>query len=273
MANENLQALQKQREEKARELELEKQAFSYDKLAEMTGFKNEMLMVLHKSVAKDTTPAEFAYFLNYAKSVGLNPLNKEVWCYKNSKGDVLIFTGRDGFLKKNKENPLYRGMRSSDVCQFDEFEIDMIEGKVNHKITNNRGKVIGAYAIVSIEGQKDTIVYLDFEEYDLGQARWKTAPKSQIKKCAQSQALRESAGMTGIQNEEAFRIKNGIAYSAGERPADEIIPHTEVKTEERLLKFIEMARTNDDLLNIESECTSTETAMAYSKKWKELNHE
>lgn len=268
--NENLAILAKQREDKAKELELEKSALSMEKISEMTGFKIEMLVVLQKTVAKGTSPAEFAYFLNYANQVGLNPLNKEVWCYKNTKGDVLIFTGRDGFLKKNKENPLYRGMRSSDVCEFDEFEIDMIEGTVKHKITNNRGKVIGAYAIVYIEGQKDSIVYLDFDEYNLDQARWKTSPKSQIKKCAQSQVLKEAVGMTGIQAEEAFVVRNNIAYTKGDTNNERIAPHTEVKTEERLLKMIEMAATKEDLEKLEPECTSAETSMAYSNKWKEL---
>lgn len=259
----NVSILAKEREAKQKELALENQQFSYDVITELTGYQNKMLAVIHKTVAKGTTNSEFTYFLIYCKSIGLNPLNKEIWCYKNTKGDVIIFTGRDGFLKKNKENPLYRGMRSSEVCEYDDFEIDMISGEVKHKITNNRGHVIGAYAIVSIEGQKDIIKWLDFAEFDLKQAKWTTAPKMMIKKCAESHTLKEAAGMTGIQAEEGFIVRNNVAYAeVEERPAEE----------ERLELMIENAKTLDGLKKLMKECTTAELVELYDKKKKELEN-
>ncbi len=268
MALSNVELLALEKQKKAQELKGEEAMFSYDKLMEMTSYQKDMLIVLHRTVAKGTTPAEFAFFLTYCKSSGLNPINKEIWCYKNTQGDVLIFTGRDGFLKKNKENPMYRGMRSSEVCEFDEFEIDMIEGKVKHIITNNRGKVISAYAIVSIEGQKDVVVYLDFDEFNLNQAKWKTAPKMMIKKCAQSHALREAAGMTGIQPEESFVVKNDLAYSLEEGKSK--YPESEDKEAERILVLIEGAKDREGLKKLLDHCTTTESKLAYDKKYAEL---
>lgn len=265
----NVQKLALERQEKLKQDELDKKLFTYEKIADLTGYKNELISVMHRTVARGTTPVELSYFLSFCKESGLNPLNKEIWCYKNSQGDVIIFTGRDGFLKKNKQNPLYRGMKSSEVCEFDEFEIDMIEGNINHKITNNRGKVIGAYAIVYIEGQKDTIVYLDFDEFNLGQAKWKSSPKMMIKKCAQSHALKEASGMTGIQAEESFVIKDDIAYSSKESKIEqaEII---EEKEEKRLLSLIENAKNIEQLKKLMNECNTPSEIEAYEKKKKEF---
>lgn len=259
----NVQKLALQRQEKENELQKEKQLLSLENISQMFSMNQEILVVLQKTVAKNTTPAEFVYFLSVCKAHGLNPINKEIWCYKNGTGDVIVFTGRDGFLKKNKENPLYRGMRSSEVCEFDEFDIDMISGEVRHKITNNRGKVIGAYAIVSIEGQKDTIVYLDFDEFNLGQAKWKTSPKMMIKKCAQSHALKEAAGITGIQAEEAFSVTDGVASA-------NVIKEEKNHEEERLLNLIAKAGSVQKLEEYFIHCNTDVLKSAYSNRLNEL---
>lgn len=263
----NVQKLARERQEREKELQLEKVAFSYDNLSAMTGYQQELISVLHRTVAKNTSNAELAYFLNVCKSVGLNPINKEIWCYKNNKGDLLVFTGRDGFLKKNKENPNYLGMKHAVVCEYDEFEIDMVKGDVTvHKISNNRGKPIGAYCYVYIKDKKDTFVYLDFEEFDLKQALWVTKPKAQIDKCAQSHALREAAAISGIQAAEAFDTSSGIARST------EDIAHEEVKNdnveEERLIALINAVTTSEALKKLFKECTTPESIGAYDAKMK-----
>jgi phage recombination protein Bet len=268
MANENLAKLEQQRKDKEELAKQERTTFTLDKISEMSGMAKEMIQVVQRTVAKNTTPAELAYFLEVSKSHGLNPIHKEVWCYKDTIGNLIVFTGRDGFLKKNKEMPTYLGMRSSEVMEFDEFEIDMVEGYVKHKITTNRGKeILGAYAIVSHEGKKDTIVWLSFEEYNLGQAKWKTAPKMMIKKCAQAQALKEAAGMTGIQVEEAWNVKDGIATT--HRTEDVEMEVVDVE-KERLLKLIQVAKTVEALDKLKNHCTTPDEIMAYDEKRKEL---
>lgn len=263
MSNENLKLLEQKRKDAAEQAELEKKMFNIDKIAEMSGYQKEMISVMHRTVAKGTTPVELLYFLQYCKTSGLNPLNKEIWCYKDTQGNLIMFTGRDGFLKKNKENPLYRGMRSSEVCENDDFEIDMIEGKISHKFkAKERGKVLGAYAIVSIEGNKDTVKWLDIDEFDLGQAKWKTSKKMMIKKCAESHALKEACGMTGIQSEESWNIKNGVATSVVEKTED--INHEEM----RLLDMIEAAKSQEALEKLKSHCETPEQVLAYDNKLK-----
>lgn len=267
MAETNLEKLERERKEKAHELALEKSNLSYDKLETMTGFQKDLISILHKTVAKNTTNAELAYFLNVCKQSGLNPINKEIWCYKDGQQNLIVFTGRDGFLKKNKENPDYRGMKHAVVCEFDQFEIDMVEGRVTeHKISNNRGKPVGAYCYVFIEDMEDTFVYLDFEEFDLKQAKWKTSPKMMIEKCAQSFALKEAAGITGIQAEESFGVNSrGVVFTAQD------VEHEVVdKPEERLLALIEKCDDAEKLKTFEKECKTQKTMKAYDDKIKEL---
>ena len=114
-----------------------------DKISKLTGFSPEEVAVIKNTVAKGTTDIELAFFLNVCKSVGLNPCNKEVWCYKDKKENLLIFAGRDGFLRKAQESKLWNGMTSFEVCENDEFEIDIANQKVNHKPNiKNRGKIL-----------------------------------------------------------------------------------------------------------------------------------
>jgi len=56
-------------------------------------YSPEQIGVIQKSVAKDTTFAELAYFLNVCKTMELNPFNKEVWCYKDNRGNLFNLFG------------------------------------------------------------------------------------------------------------------------------------------------------------------------------------
>jgi phage recombination protein Bet len=175
-------------------------------------WSNEQLKVLQQSVAKNTTPSELIYFANVCKSVGLNPFNKEIWCFKNKKGDLLIFTGRDGFLKKAQEHQKYAGMRSSEVCENDKFQIDIANNKITHEITTfERGRILGAYAIVFRDGGEPTIELVDFKTYNKGYNTWVTNPADMIKKVAEAHALKKAFGFTGVQAEEDWNTTDGEA--------------------------------------------------------------
>lgn len=190
---------------------------SISKLARsLDGFVDEeQIKVIHETVAKGTTLTELAYFLNVARSVGLNPFNKEIWCYKDNKGNLVMFAGRDGFLKKAQENPKFTGIRSSEVKANDEFSIDIANNHISHKISNlkDRGEIVGGYAIVFREGGEPTIVVVEFARYNKpnGYSAWKSHPEDMIKKVAESKALKLAFGISNLQVEEEFEIKNGVA--------------------------------------------------------------
>lgn len=195
-----------------------------DKIAKFTGYTSEEVAIIKQTVAKGTTDAELAYFLSVAKASGLNPFNKEVWCYKNKGGDLLVFTGRDGFLSKAQSNPAFNGVRSSEVRANDDFELDIANNKIHHKFgIEDRGKIIGAYAIVFRKDGEPTIEWADFETYNKGYNTWKTNPAEMIKKVAESHSLKKAFGISGIQSEYDFEVKNDVAVPIDFKVVDEVV--------------------------------------------------
>jgi len=183
------------------------------KISKLTGFTEEQVAVVKNTVAKNTTNTELAYFLQVCKSVGLNPFLKEIWCYKDNKSNLLVFAGRDGFLKKAQESSQWNGITSSEVRENDKFEMDTPNAKVAHTTNGkDRGKIIGAYAITRPK-QVDfaTLEWADFDTYNKKYNTWSTHPADMIKKVAETHTLKKAYGITGLTSEYDFEIKNGIA--------------------------------------------------------------
>ena len=205
--------------------------FNEDKLAKELNIPLSELAIVRRTVAKNTTLLELGFFLSVAKQQGLSPFNKEIWCYKDHKNNLIIFTGRDGMLKKAQENPLFNGLRSSDIREKDEFSADIPNGIITHKITQvsteKRGNIIGAYCIVFRKDGEHTIELVDVTDYDKGMFIWKSHKSDMIKKVAEQKALKKSFGFSGLQLEDEFDIRNNVAYN---KKAD----HTDYEELERL---------------------------------------
>lgn len=182
-------------------------------MSENFGYSESEVAVIHNTVAKGTTKVELAYFISVCKTVDLNPFVKEIWCYKDGRGNVIVFAGRDGFLAKAQRSPHFAGIRSSEVCQEDEFEMDIANNKIKHVFgKGKRGDIIGAYCIVFRKDGEPTIEYVDFKTYDKGRAVWKSHPAEMIKKVAEVHALKKGFGISGLQSEYDFDVKrNGVA--------------------------------------------------------------
>ncbi len=195
-----------------------------NKIAGLTGFKSEEVAILKSTVAKGTTDTELAYFLSVCKNVELSPLMKEIWCYKDNKGNLLVFAGRDGFLKRAQQSPLWNGMTSFEVCKNDSFEMDVTKGTVEHKPNfKDRGEIIGAYAIVKPKGcEYPTIEWAEFKVYNKGYNVWKTDPATMIKKVAETHALKKGFGITVIQSEDDFEIRDNVVIPLAHEEKSEI---------------------------------------------------
>jgi phage recombination protein Bet len=183
-----------------------------DKIATLTGFKAEEVAIIKNTVAKGTTDTELAYFLNVARSVELSPFNKEIWCYKDNKGNVLVFAGRDGFLKRAQQSHVWNGMTSFEVCANDFFEMNIATATVTHKPAfKDRGAIIGAYAIVKPKGcEYATVEWADIAVYDKKQFTWNTHKAEMIKKVAEIHALKKAFGITVIQSEMDWEVKDNV---------------------------------------------------------------
>jgi recombinational DNA repair protein RecT len=186
------------------------------KIAKATNLTTEEVAVVKNTVAKGTTDLELSYFLMSGKALGLSPFNKEIWCYKDGKGNLLVFAGRDGFLKIAQRSPQWNGMASSEVRANDKFELDIPNGKITH-IANpleQRGEIVGAYAYVKPKGcDVATIEWADFKTYDKGWNVWKSHPADMIKKVAEIRVLKKAFGISGLNSEHEFEVVNDKAFA------------------------------------------------------------
>jgi len=177
-------------------------------------FTDEEILVIKKTIARDTTDTELAYFIFVSKRLQLDPLNKEIWCYKDKKNNLIVFAGRDGFLKKAQRSDKWNGIISSEVREADEFELNIPESKVKHiKNVKEKSKILGAYAICKPkECELATIEWVDFSVYSKGEYIWNTHQADMIKKVAEVHALKKAYGISGLQSAYDYEIRNETAY-------------------------------------------------------------
>lgn len=173
--------------------------------------------VLKATVAKHTTDAELSYFLTIAQSAGLNPFNKEIWAYKRAKknaqgqydyagSDLIVMTGRDGYLKIAKRNPNFKKIMSQAVYENDAFTCDPITEEVEHRFSSKgRGQLIGAYAVIIEKDGTKHFKYITTAEYlDPFSNIWKSKPSAMACKCAESILCKQYGGIAGIVAEETM---------------------------------------------------------------------
>ena len=233
------------------------------------GYTAAEVAVIQNTVAKGTSKVELAYFINVCKSVGLNPFIKEIWCYKDSKGNLLVFAGRDGFLAKAQTNPFFNGIRSSEVCKNDVFKIDIANNKIIHEYgLEDRGDIVGAYAIAFRKNGEPTIEFVDFKFYNKGYNTWKTHPSEMIKKVAETHALKKAFGVSGIQSEYDFKENDGYVVPIGSK---EDTDEQKLKEIELLLQIDGLTITEEDRMNIERIVEQKEE-ISYNKCLKLLNN-
>lgn len=214
-------------------------------------FSNTDIDIIKNSVAKGTSDAELKYFLAVAASTGLNPFQKEIWCYK-SGNDMLIFAGRDGFLSNAQKKPDFKGIRSAYVCATDKFKMNVVSGHIEHEFTQaDRGAIVGAYAIVKRDGLDAFISWADFKEFNKGYNAWKTNPGSMIKKVAEAHALKQAYSLSGVDSEHDYDFKrNSFAPTTEDAEYTEIPKPVEIVVDEAILNAIEDAKTLDEVTAI-----------------------
>ena len=143
-------------------------------------FNEAEVGAIAKFIGVQANDPAFRPFLAVAASLGLSPLNGEIWLIKGRrKGDggwedfYRPAVGRDGFLVKAEESPKFAGLRSNHVCANDTFEVedDGFEVKVVHRFkslgpdapegkeSRYRGAVIGAWAKLFFNDGRPPLFY------------------------------------------------------------------------------------------------------------------
>ena len=215
-----------------------------DKISKVSGFSVEEVAIVKANIAKGVNDSELAYFLSVCKTVGLNPFIKQIWCYKDNKGNLLVFAGRDGFLAKAQTNPYFAGIRSSEVCENDEFSMDIANNIIKHTFgIAERGKVVGGYALAFRQKGEPTIEWAKFDRYYRGEKRdgtkiysspWNNTPEEMIKKVAETHALKKAFGISGIQSAYDFDVVDNIAIPLEEKAEVSDIEKAQMKIIEAL---------------------------------------
>ena len=162
--------------------------------------------VVKNSIATGASDEELLYFLNAAKVYGLNPIKKEIY-YTKLGGKVTLMVSRDGYLKLAQNNPAYRGLHSAAVHEKDTFTINTTtnaDGKmiqaIGHEIPGfgNRGKILGAWCKIDMEGQAPTVGTVKWEDFNKNTPIWKQYGGAMIEKVAQAIALKRVSGASGL---------------------------------------------------------------------------
>lgn len=190
----------------------------------------ELVDTIKSTVAKDATDEELYMFLSVANQYNLNPFMKEIW-FTKMNGDVAIMTSRDGYRKLAMREPNYRKTQSMAVYENDEFEMELVMGEVmniTHKFKqNDRGRIIGAYAVLKTTDRDNYVSYVDFREYDKRNSIWKKYPSSMIRKVAENDVYQRFVDINGLNDYERmpnkFRnelVEEEFDYSEDFEPID-----------------------------------------------------
>ena len=167
----------------------------------VANYPADLVDTIKSTVAKGATDEELYMFLSVANQYGLNPFMKEIW-FTKMDGQVAIMTSRDGYRKLAMRKPDFKKCQSMTVHENDEFEIEMIMGEVtniSHKFKQNeRGRLIGAYAVLKTTTNDNYVSYVDFREYDKRNSIWKKYPSSMIKKVAENDVYKLFADINGL---------------------------------------------------------------------------
>ena len=184
----------------------------------LTGYTQEQLALIKRTVAKDATNDELAMFLHISKKAGLDPFMKEIWFVKYKGGETLMMTGRDGFLSIAQKSGEFQGLQSAAIYEGDEFSIDYSNPqdiKINHKTNpfkKEAGKIVGAWARTKRLNCIDTVEIVDFKDYYKSfagkKSMWDKYPSAMVKKVAESVALRKQFNIAGIVSKEEMNYEN-----------------------------------------------------------------
>jgi phage recombination protein Bet len=156
---------------------------------------------------KGIPDADFKLFIMRCQASGMNPLLGEAFCIERPIkvggtkdnpiwGKAYVFTpGEQGMEARADDFPDYRGLRAAAVYSKDKIIIDPSTGEVSHQYNpaEDRGRLVGAWAMVYREGRTTPVEFVRLEEYsDPRNPKWSTSPHTMIVKCARAAALRRA---------------------------------------------------------------------------------
>ena len=206
---------------------------------------------LVRGQADRVTDQELVFFMNTCKMQKLNPLaSGEVYCIKFGSDPAQMVIGKDAYLRRAFSNPDYL---------YKEDGITVLRGK---QIVQKEGcclypgeKLIGGWCkVYFMRNGKERTAYkeVSLEEYNKGQANWKTKPATMIDKVAVSQCVRDAfpKDYEGLYSEDEMVASGAIPVNfrevknteSSDAPATEVVDADPVISQEQRQAFFKAAR-------------------------------
>ena len=209
---------------------------------------------LVRGQADRVTDQELVFFMNTCKMQKLNPLaSGEVYCIKFGSEPAQMVIGKDAYLRRAFSNPDYL------------YKEDGITVQRGDQIVQKEGcclypgeKLIGGWCKVHfMRNAKERTAYkeVSLEEYNKGQANWKTKPATMIDKVAVSQCVRDAfpKDYEGLYSEDEmvasgaipvnFREVKTVQENDNTATAVEVVEDDPVISQEQRQAFFKAART------------------------------
>ena len=188
---------------------------SYDVLGEHVELDIDFVKkYLVRGQADKITNQEIVFFMNTCKMQKLNPLvSGEVYCIKFGSEPAQMVVGKGAYMRRAFEHPDYLG-KEDGITVIRGEQVVMKEGTCIYP----KETLIGGWCRVHYKrggGTYTAFKEVSLDEYNKGQANWKTKPATMINKVAISQCVRD-----------AFPKDYEGLYSEDEMVASGAIPST-----------------------------------------------
>jgi len=198
-------------------------------------FTSDQVEVVRNLFAQGATEDELVVFLSIAQKYDLDPFAREIWCICELDDDgsrkldrngkprpPMIQASRAGWRKVAQRDPRCAGIEASAVYSKDTFR-RLPDGRVEHVIcldvtdkgAQDRGKIVGAYALVfRHDWARPAYAWASWQDYGVPQVAeregrngqkykptyspWYKYPSAMIEKQAESMALRQAFPLGAI---------------------------------------------------------------------------
>ena len=140
--------------------------------------------------SSNVSDQEVMMFMQLCKGQGLNPFLREAYLVKFRGAPASMIVGKDVFTKRARKNPNFRGFKAGIIVLNVKGEMEERTGTLYIK---GKEELIGGFAEIYIAGWDFPLKHTaSMDEFQKGQATWKSMPGTMIRKVALVQALREA---------------------------------------------------------------------------------
>ncbi len=149
-----------------------------------TQYSSKQIELVREVCAKGCSETEFLLMMQLARTYGLDPFARQIWCVRYGQNPAQIFCGRDGYLAIAHRSGQFDGMESGTK------EVG--------------GDIVGWCRVYRKDMSHPFEVEVQLKEYSTGKNLWLSKPRIMIQKVAESSCLRRAFSISGLYAPEEF---------------------------------------------------------------------